>query len=61
MDLNGAEIEVVPNCKYLGAFFTPKLSWNMTKDVLAKQAKKAVFSIYNLSKHFGYFKPNEAF
>jgi hypothetical protein len=56
---NENEIEVV-NC-YLGANFTPKLSWTKTKDVLAIQATKAVNVIYSYQKHFGYFSVNDAF
>ena len=57
----GERVEVVPFYKYLGAYFTPKLSWTMTKDTLANQANKALASIYKCQKQFGYFNPKQAF
>ncbi|KAH3747723.1 hypothetical protein DPMN_182152 [Dreissena polymorpha] len=33
----------------------------MTKETLAKQAIKALGSIYRYQKHFGYFSPKQAF
>ena len=57
----GERIEVVPFYKYLGAYFTPKLSWTKTKDTLAMQANKAVNYILRCQKHFGFFKYYEAF
>ena len=55
------QLEVVPFYKYLGAYFTPKLSWSLTRETLAKQASKAVISIFKVQKNFGYFPPSEAF
>ena len=39
---NGQLIDIVPFYKYLGVYFTPKLVWSKTKEVLARQASKAV-------------------
>ena len=58
---NGNQIEVVPYYKYLGAFFTPTLSWSKTQDTLRLQATKAVASIYTFQKRFGYFHLKDAF
>ena len=57
----GDRVDVVSFYKYLGAYFTPKLSWTMTKETLAKQATKALACIYACQKHFGYFTPQQAF
>ena len=57
----GNEIEVVSFYKYLGFYFTPKLVWTRTKDVLARQAKKATYSIFGFQKLFGHFSPADAF
>lgn len=57
----GDRVDVVSFYKYLGAYFTPKLSWTMTKETLAKQATKALACIYTCQKHFGYFTPQQAF
>ena len=58
---NGNEIEVVSLYKYLGAYFTPKLIWTSTKELLAQQAKKAAYSIFGFQKQFGHFIPADAF
>ena len=42
----GVEVEVVSVYKYLGVYFTPKLIWTKTKEILAKQALKAASSIF---------------
>ena len=47
---NGNEIEVVSFYKYLGVYFTPKLIWTKTKGLLARQAKKAAYSIFGFQK-----------
>ena len=52
--------EVVSFYKYIGDFLTPKLSWTKTKDILAKQASKAVVNIFKYQKEYGYFYANEA-
>ncbi|MEW8544974.1 MAG: reverse transcriptase family protein, partial [Candidatus Thiodiazotropha sp.] len=57
----GNEIEIVSLYKYLGVCFTPKLVWTKTKELLAQQAKKAAFSIFNFQKRFGHFYPSDAF
>ena len=58
---NGNEIEVVSLYKYLGVYFTPKLIWTRTKELLARQAKKAAYSISGFQKQFGHFTPAVAF
>ena len=58
---NGNEIEVVSLYKYLGIYFTPKLIWTRTKELLARQAKKAACSMFGFQKHFGHFTPADAF
>jgi len=57
----GVKLETVPFYKYLGSYFTPKLLWTKTKEILSLQALKAVNSILNQQKHFGYFHHHEAF
>ena len=38
----GEHIHIVSSHKYVGVYFTPKLIWTKTKEVLACQASKAV-------------------
>ena len=57
----GMGIEIVPLYKYLGVYFTPKLKWTRTKELLACQAKKAATSIFRYQKSFGHFTPIDAF
>ena len=57
----GAPIDVVSFYKYLGVHFTPKLVWSKTKEVLALQASKAVFKIFQYQRQFGYFCPKDIF
>ena len=57
----GAEIEIVSMYKYLGLYFTPKLIWSKTKELLAKQALKAASSIFRYQRQFGFFHPSDAF
>ena len=54
-------VDVVSFYKYLGIYFTPKLVWSKTKDVLALQASKAVFKIFQYQRQFGQFCPNDIF
>ena len=54
-------VDVVSFYKYLGIYFTPKLVWSKTKDVLALQATKAVFKIFQYQRQFGQFCPNDIF
>ena len=42
-------VDVVSFYKYLGIYFTPKLIWSKTKDVLALQASKAILKSFNIS------------
>ena len=55
------EIEIVSIYKYLGIYFTPRLIWTKTKELLAMQAQKAVSSIFRFQKQFGFFSPSDAF
>ena len=57
----GTEIEIVSMYKYLGIYFTPKLIWTKTKQLLAMQAQKAASSIFRFQKQFGNFRPADAF
>ena len=58
---NGQLIDIVPFYKYLGVYFTPKLVWSKTKEVLARQASKAVCRIFQYQRKFGNFSPNDIF
>ena len=51
-------VDVVSFYKYLGIYFTPKLIWSKTKDVLALQA---VFKIFQYQQQFSQFCPKEIF
>ena len=57
----GVEVEIVPFYKYLGLYFTPKLIWTKSKEVLAKQAQKSASSIFRFQKQFCFFRPSDAF
>ena len=57
----GVEVEVVSIYKYLGIYFTPRLIWSKTKEILSKQAQKAASSIFRFQKQFGFFRPSDAF
>ena len=57
----GTEIEIVSIYKYLGVYFTPKLIWTKTKEVLAMQAQKAASSVLRFQKQFCFFRPPEVF
>ena len=50
-------VEVLSFYKYFGIYFTPKLIWSQTKDVLALQASKSVFKIVQYQQQFGQFCP----
>ena len=54
-------VDVVSFYKYLGIYFTPKLIWSKTKDVLALQASKAVFKIFQYQHRFGQILPKRYF
>ena len=54
-------VDVVSIYKYLGIYFFQKLVWSKTKDVLALQASKAVFKIFQYQRQFGRFCPNDIF
>ena len=58
---NGQLIDIVPFYKYLGVYFTPKLIWTKTKEVLAQQASKAICRIFQYQRNFGNFTPNDLF
>ena len=57
----GVEVEVVSIYKYLGIYFTSRLIWSKTKEILSKQAQKAASSIFRFQKQFGFFSPSDAF
>ena len=59
--LNVNVINVTSLYKYMGIVFTPKLSWTPAKEKLAAQARKAIYSINNYRRKFGYFSHNEYF
>ena len=59
---NGStEIEIVSIYKYLDLYFTTKLIWSKSNELLAMQAKKAISSILHYQKQVGYFQPVDAF
>ena len=39
---------------------TPKLVWTKAKEELAAQAKRALFTVYNVQNKLGTFSVNEA-
>ena len=47
--------------KYMGLYFTPTLSWSSAQEKLASQGKKAILSIYNFQRSFGYFAHKDLF
>ena len=57
----GVEIEIVSIYKYLGLYFTSKLIWTKTKELLAKQVQKGAASIFTFQRKFGVFYPSDAF
>ena len=58
---NGNLIEVVPFYKYLGVYFSSRLSWSKTHLMLSLQARKAMNYILHLRKHFGPLQINDMF
>ena len=54
----GVEIDIVSTYKYLGLYFTPKLIWSRTKELLSQ---KAAASIFRFQRQFGFFHPSDAF
>ena len=57
----GNEVEVVTYQKYLGTYFSNRLSWTKTLQIRAAQARKASFSIHKYQYEFGHFNPTDAF
>ncbi|MEW8546755.1 MAG: reverse transcriptase family protein, partial [Candidatus Thiodiazotropha sp.] len=57
----GQRVETVSSYKYMGLLFTPKLSWTKAKEELAAQAKRALFTLYNVQNKLGSFSHVEAF
>ena len=53
----GQHIDIVASYKYLGVYFTPKLIWTKTKEVLASQANKAVNRIFSIPTPIWLFCP----
>jgi hypothetical protein len=58
---NDQRIQITNMYKYLGVYFTPKLIWTKTKEIMCQQALKSVNCIFSRQKYFGYFTINEAF
>ena len=54
-------VKTSSSCKYMGLYFTPTLSWPSAQEKLALQAKKAILSIYNFQRSFGYFSHKDLF
>ena len=59
--LEGKRIEVVSFYKYLGVYFTPKLSWSLTVEKLYLQAMKASNTILRYQKKMGFLAPKDMF
>ena len=57
----GTPVNVVSKYKYMGVHFTSTLSWSSTHKQLAIQALKAILTIKQYAKPFGYFPTNEYF
>ena len=57
----GDPMEVVSFYKYLRMYFTPKLVWYKTKDMLSNEALKAISNIYRYQRNFGRFNPKDMF
>ena len=57
----GNRIKTTSIYKYMGLLFTPMLSWTSAKIKLAAQAQKAIFSIQNYQRTFGYLQHSETF
>ena len=51
----GTEIEIVSMHKYFEIYFTPKLIWTKTKQLLTMQFQKAASSTFRFQKQFGCF------
>ena len=47
----GTEIEIVSIYKYLGLYFTPKLIWSKSNELLAMQAKKSYIQFFTLRRN----------
>ena len=45
----------------MGLLFTPKLIWTKAKEELAAQARRALFTLYNVQNKLGTFSINDAF
>ena len=55
----GQRVEIVASYKYMGLMFTLKLVWTKAKE--DAQAKRALFTLYNVQNKLGTFSVNEAF
>ena len=42
-------------------YFTPKLAWSKTKDILSKQGIKAISNILRYQRNFGRFESKDMF
>ena len=57
----GQRVETVASYKYMGLLFTPKLIWTKAKEELVAQARRALFTLYNVQNKLGTFSINDAF
>ena len=58
---NSKKIDIVSVYKYLGLYFSPKLSWSKTHTMLSLQALKAVNHIIRIRRHFGFLELKDMF
>ena len=57
----GDTIDIVPFYKYLGVYFTPKLLWSKTQEMLALQGIKSVACIFRFQRKFGHLNSVDMF
>ena len=57
----GDNIDIVPFYKYLGVYFTPKLLWSKTHEMLALQGIKSVACIFRFQRKFGHLNSIDMF
>ena len=55
------KIDVVSFYKYLGIFFTSKLKWSKTQEMLSLQGMKASACIFRYQRKFGHLEPLDMF
>ena len=57
----GDIVDTVPFYKYLGVYFTPKLLWSKTQEMLALQGIKSVACIFRYQRKFGHLSSVDIF